>query len=669
VAEGVKTVEQGDVDRPTGVQGAVHPGDLTPFVPERLSRAYESRRAAWSTVDTVAAWLLAAHLLLLLVIVSRGSFYIDDLRAQGYALDQPFWNFIMSSNGTHFAPIPRVLDWTQSRLFPLQHGPAVAVTLIVRLLLAIGFWRVLRRLFGARPVVLVPYAILLVTPALVPVTTYYRQSITVLACTVAIVWALDAHLRWVLYRHRGDLIAVVVLTAIGLACFEKAAAIPVILLAVTLALFAGRAGPKPGLRPGAGSPIRAGVLASVLSGLVVVGFLIGYRSGPYDQGPEELPSFVNVLRLGWDTLTHSMIPLLLGGPFHWGFPTPYVGTPLLSSTAIAFCLVIAGVGTVTVLWLHPGRTVRAVLLLLAWSLPSVVIVAAGRFDTLGLQLATAVRLWADLVPAFLLAGALAALPWRVGVHREPAAAPGPAPVTTGGTEPVTVGGAPIEVTMPALTGGLVVLLVLGGSVFSSLTFASQWWNNPTGQWIANARMSLENAEPYPRTLATPLPLNIMPAFVSVTFPTDAPLLLLLRPDMRFHDADGESKVMNASGVRSSYLPNVLSKTTTKKLCAAGLPAGSNPVTVKLPNAVPYALGAQAELGLLLAEPMKIEVTVTTPDGKVLTPERYSDDELTQGPHTLRVPVPYLQTIDSITVTATRTKTSCVAYARVWAPLS
>jgi len=32
-------------------------------------------------------------------------------------------------------------------------------------------------------------------------------------------------------------------------------------------------------------------------------------------------------------------------------------------------------------------------------------------------------------------------------------------------------------------------------------------------------------------------------------------------------------------------------------------------------------------------------------------------------------VPYLQTVASITVRAERTKTSCVAYARIWAPLS
>lgn len=662
-------------DRPsTGPfdRDSAEPAELTVFVPERLALAYERRRRAWTTTDTAAAWLLAANLLLLLVIVGRGSYYIDDLRAQGYALDQPFLQFIVGSNGTHFAPVPRILDWIQSRVFPLEHGPAVAVTLVVRALLAVGFWRVLRRLFGPRPVVLVPFAMLLFTPALLQSTTYYRQSITILACTVAIVWTLDAHLRWVLYRHRADLVTLVILTAIALACYEKAAVIPVLLLVVTLVIFGGR--PR---RPAAQAkqtgiwrgPVGSGTVAALLSAVMVLIFLVIYRSGPYDQGsPTGLPSVLDVLRLTWDTTRRTMIPLLLGGPFHWGYPAPYTGTALVSGTTVAFLMILVLIATLYALWRNPGRTGRALILLFTWTLPSVAIVAVGRFEALGLQLGISARLWADLVPGFLLAGALAALPWRVGVHRV-SPSPRPASARSGSVTGPSAEAGPVEISVPALAGGLVVLAILAGSVYSSLTYASKWWDNPTGQWIANARLSLENAEPYPRTLATPLPLDVMPAFVSQVFPSDAPLLLLLRPDMRFHDADGETKVMNSSGVRSAYIPSMLAETPTKGLCAATLPIGGAPVTLRFPSAAPYLIGAQLEVGLLLAESTKIEVTVTTPNGTVLTPQRFSDDVLPKGPHTLRFPVPYLQSIQSVTVRAFVTKTNCVVSARVWAPMS
>jgi hypothetical protein len=657
VAEGLKTVDQGDVEVDRDARS-----DLTPIVPEQFALAYHRRRTAWTTIDTTAFWLLAGHLLLLLVIVGRGAFYLDDLRAQGYALNQPFLDFILGSNGTHFAPLPRTLDWLQSRLFPLQHGPAVAVTLLVRLLLAVGFWRILRRLFGPRPVTLIPFAMLLLTAALLPATTYYRQSITALAATAALVWALDAHLRWVLYRRRGDLVLVAVATALGLACYEKAATIPVILLAVTLALFAGRAGPAAGqVRAGRAAPVRAGLIAALLSAVMVLIFLVIYRSGPYDQGPSTTPSVLDILDLTVDTVTKTVIPLLLGGPFQWSYPGPYAGVPILSGTAVTFSVVIALIATAAALWRRPGPTVRALLLLIAWTVPSVVVVAVGRYEDLGSQLGLEVRLWADLVPGFVLAGALAALPWRVGVHRSTERRVESARAT----DPM----APIELTVSALACGLVVLLVLAGSVFSSMTYASKWWDNPTGLWIANARSSLQNAEPFPRTLATPLPPAVMPTFVTMTFPTDAPLLLLLRPDVRFHDADGDSKTMNASGVRSAYLPSVLAQTSTKKLCAATLRPGAAPVTVRLPSTAPYVTGAQVEVGLLLAESTKVEVTVTNPNGKVLVPQRFSNAVLPKGPHTIRFPVPYLESVRSIAVRVDGTKTSCVAYARVWAPLT
>ena len=642
------------------------PGDATPagndlsaLVPERVVVALERRRAAWTPIDTVAAWLIAGQLVLLLVIVGRGSLYVDDLRAQGYAYGQPFWHFILDSNGTHFAPLPRVLDWVQSRAFPLEHTPATIVTLLIRLLLGVGFWRVTRRLFGPRAATLIPLALLLFTPALIPATTWYRQSITVLACTVAIVWAIDAQLRWVLYRHRADLVVLVVVTAAGLGCYEKAAAIPVILLGLSLALFAGRQTAVTGAARAGSTAWRAAGAGVLATGAVDAVFLLIYRSGPYDQGGGSLPSALKLLRLGWDTSTRTMIPLLLGGPYHWAFQTQYTGVTKVSTTAVAFCLVIVLLGLGAAALRSPSRVVRALTLLLAWTVPSVVIVAAGRFTQYGMTLVDQARLWSDLVPAFLLVGALAGLPWRVGVAASPTRSMPPADR-----------GAPAEITVPVIAAALAILLVLGGSVLSSLTYAHRWWQNPTGQWIANARASLVNAEPYPRVLATPLPAAVMPSWVSFVFPTDAPLLLLLRPDIRFYDGDGPTSVMNTAGVRSPYFTRVLTETKKAKLCLAPIPVGpATPVTVRLPKPALYAQGAQVEVGLLLAEAAKVDVTVVTAQGKVLTPQRFTNVELPAGPHTVRLPVPYGQTISAVRVALDATKTNCVTGARVWVPYS
>lgn len=661
--------------------------ELALLVPDWLARGVDRRRAAWTQVDTWALWLTGAQLVVLLVVVGRGSLYLDDLRAQAYALDQPFLQFIVGSNGTHFAPGPRILDWVQSRVFPLQHAPAVIVTLAIRLLLAIGFWRLLRRVFGPRPAILVPFAMLLFTPALIPATTWYRQCITVVACTVATVWALDAMLRWVLHRRRADLWAVVGATIAGVCFYEKGAAIPVVLAGVAVALFVGR----PGSRPAAGldRPVRAAMHAVAASGVVVAIFLVVYRFGPYDQGATAGagagPSPLDVLHLTWDTATRTVVPLLFGGPYTWSYPAPYAGTASISTTALVFCVVLVAVGFAVALRRGAEQALRGLLVLLIWSLVSVAIVAYGRFDSLQLLLATAQRLWADLVPGFLLAGSLAVLPWAVGVCRSGAGVPGPAGSSSSalvGGGPVTRAqsrarlraprpeGAPLELTAPGIAAGLVMLIVLGGSVWSTWTYSTKWWDNPTGAWLTNARASLENAEPFPRVLATPLPEAVMPAWVTTQLPTSAPLLLLMRPDIRFHDGDGDAKVMNAAGMRAPYIPSVLAQSKKVDLCLAAMTPGSGePATVALNQPAVYVPGNQVEVGLLLADPTKVEVKVKTPQGTVLTPQRFSDDELPQGPHTLRFPVPFGQAVSSVEVSGQNEQPACVTYARVWAPYS
>jgi hypothetical protein len=658
--------------RPAGDREFYSGRDLSLFTPGWLARGLERRRSEWSRVDTYASWLTGVHLVVLMIIVGRGSLYLDDLRAQAYALHQPFLSFIVGSNGTHFAPVPRILDWVQSRAFPLEHNPATVVTLVVRLLLAIAFWRLLRRLFGPRPATLVPFTILLFTPVLLPATTWYRQSITVVACTVAIVWAFDAQLRWILDRRRLALVEIVLVTAVGVCCYEKAAAIPVILLGATFTLFG--AGPaRPGrsrLSTGLRRPVRAGLAGGGASALVVVAFLVIYRSGPYDQGASSSsrPSIADVIHLAWETSAHQVVPMLFGGPYHWSYPTPYAGTAQLGTTAVVFSLIVAALLLAVALRRGFERTLRAIGLLLCWVLPSVAIVAVGRFDQLELLLANAARLWADLVPGFLLSGALAVLPWRVGVLRSGPERPDDAVAAP--SAPVADRGGPVEITVPVIATGLAMAIILGGSAVSSWSYASKWWDNPTGTWISNARASLAGAEPYPRVLATPLPEDVMPAWVSSQLPTSAPLLLLLRSDIRFHDGDGPAKVMNAGGERVAYLPAVVSSTKVSKLCLANIPVGgTRPVTVKLPTVAYYVPGAQVEVGVLLAETTKVEVNVVTPTGKVLSPERFSDDALPSGPHTLRFPVPLGQAVRSVQVRTAATQAGCLAYARIWAPLS
>lgn len=670
--------------------------ELPDFVPAALRRAIDQRREQWTRIDTLAAGIVGVQLFILFIEVVGGSYYLDDLRAQAYALNQPFWSFIMGSNGTHFAPLPRVIDWVQSRAFPLQHGPAVVLTLVVRLALAVNFWRLLRRIFGPRPLTLVPMVMLAITPAMLPATLWYRQSITIVACTVAMVWALDAHLRWLLHRNRLALAEVAAATVIGVCCYEKAAAIPIILTAATLALF-GHVGRR---RRGTQTDgqVRSRAVTSILFSSAVVGvFLLIYRSGPYDQGSERGPSVIDVLHLAWDVATRNIIPLLLGGPYSWTFTDTYAGTAHLSTTAIAITIVITGIAAVVAALRRPAPAARALVLLLAWLLPSVSIVAIGRFDALDLVLADATRLWIDLVPAFLLAVALAVLPWEIGACRSTGKGTdtaGPVASAVAGQGPranlpaASRGGrrasrdrgqptdrtrereAPTELTLPALAGGLALAIIAVGSAVSTGSYVSRWWDNPTGDYLANMRTSVTQAEAYARVLATPLPEAVMPSWVSSELPTSAPLMRLLRDDLRFHDGDGPVRALNSAGVLTPILQVPIASTAPAPLCVKKIRAGTTTRTgIKFTQPAVYVPGAQVDVGLLLTEATQLKVQVRAKDGRVLTPTAFSTAPVPGQAHVLHYPVPLGETITGVYVTTTATTDVCVTSARVWAPVT
>jgi hypothetical protein len=637
-----------------------------------VRRSFERRRAEWTRVDSLVAWLVAAHLLILLVLLPQGALYLDDLRAQGYAQGQPFWSFIVGSNGTHFAPIPRIIDWTFSRVVPLSHPPAVFVTMVVRLLLALAFWRLLRRVFGPRPTTVIPLVVLMVTPAMLEATAWFRQSITVLACTVAMVWAVDAHIRWVTRRRGGDLAAVVIATAVGLACYEKPAALPGILALTTLALFWAPRRSRPR------DAIRASIPPVLGSAAVVVVFLVIYRLGPYDQGPGSPPSPLDVVTLGWDMLSNMLFPLLFGGPWTWIYTTPYAGAPHVPTSGVVAALVVVG-GAVLWAALHGvGRVVRALVVALAWITPSVTIITYGRGGDFSGVLADAVRLWADIVPGVLFAGALMLLPWQLGVRaptttavdaaraEASADAEAEAPLVSRGKD----GYLSLKLSPPMIAGALALAVVVVGSMVSSWRWIEEWRKNPTDAWVSNVRNSLANAEAFPRMLATPLPEAVMPSWVTAKFPTSAPLVLLLRDDVRFQDADGQTRYLDAAGNLVPVMrPQIVSASKPAQFCAAQIPGGSERgARVALARTAQFVPGAQVEVGLLLEEQTQVEVQVERPDGTLVRPERWSHDDLPKGPHTIRFPVPWSTPVAAVHVSTTNSVISCVTRAQVWVSL-
>lgn len=227
----------------------------------------------------------------------------------------------------------------------------------------------------------------------------------------------------------------------------------------------------------------------------------------------------------------------------------------------------------------------------------------------------------------------------------------------------------IEIGVTAIAGGLLVLAIAVASLASTVTYTRAWWDNPTGRWLTNVQDYLTGAEAYPRIIATPLPESIFPAAESDILPSSAPLLQLLRPDVRFHDGDGQSRALTAGGDLIPPLVTTLGQAGQSGLCVATIPQGDTASRwVRLTQDAAYAPGAQVEIGVLVGESGRVGVKVRTPQGRVLTPARYSDEDLPAGPHTLHFPVPYGATVRSVQVSRpTASTANCVSSVRVWAP--
>jgi hypothetical protein len=670
--------------------------DLGSLLPARVRAGIDRLRAERTGADTLALTLVAVHLLVTGVAALRGSFHLDDLTAQVDASGAGLGAYVTGT--THgFAPAAHLIEWLQVRLFPLAHGPVVVLTLAVRLLLGLVAWRLLRRIFGSRPLTVVPLAVLLLTPALLPATLWYDRLLTAGIATLATLWALEALVRWTVTRRRAALVQVGLAAALGAAAAPQSAVLPVTLLLVALLVFGGGRGAArderyeqddawaawPAMPPAtraAGSPAtraavrgradrpgadgtgerRPALLGAALSAVVTAPFLavqLATTGTPASAG-DTLAAAGRVLG--------TALSMLVGGPWRW---TPadgtYAAAPDLALPVRIAVVLVVGALVAAVLVREstrrggqPAAVARGLLLAAGCLVASAW--CALTFTT-GAAVSTDVALlpdrWATLVPGLLLGLSLVLLPWAVGVHAVPARSVRP--------DGVLVVGAPV------MAAGLVALVAAVGAGVSTVGWVGRWWENPTGSWLAGMRASIATAEPYARVLATPLPVEVLPTAQAGLMPTGAPLLRMVRPDLRFHDGDGTARFVNDAGVLTPVFINPIGRPAGTPTGCVKLPRGENrqPLRVRLAAPTAYRPGAQVQVGLLLTRPSRVGVQVETPDGRWLSPPRYADDELPSGAHTLHLPLAAGTTVVAVRVATDGAGPACLAAVQIWAPLS
>ncbi|MDQ7803718.1 hypothetical protein Q5425_08240 [Amycolatopsis sp. A133] len=283
-----------------------------------------------------------------------------------------------------------VLTWWAPLDFPLLMAPL----LLMRAVATVLFWCLLVRCFGRRWAILVPFTVFTASTLLLVPTLWWSYGVQLVPVVLAAAGALHAHVRFVQDGGRWWLGAFA-WTLFGLAFYEKAAVIPVLLAGVTVLL--GRSF-REHVRYWAGHAVLLAGFAAVF--FVVTSSQVGAGAQPMSAG--------TVADLTGRMLGDTLLPGLAGGPWSgagagatWA-PLPFAVVVLLLAAALA--VVIAGVRT-------GGRRAWAAWALLAAVFAvDVALLALTRLREVGPGAGDDPRYVADLVLVAALCGAFAFLP-------------------------------------------------------------------------------------------------------------------------------------------------------------------------------------------------------------------------------------------------------------------
>lgn len=612
-----------DTQRPGTAGALTHPdsraeGSKGPFSPV----------GDLSATDRGALLIVVLHLLPVWWLVTGGGLYLDDLRAQAYARNQPFWPFIISSNGTHLAPAPRVLDWLQASYAPLEHGPAVLVTLLVHLLLGLVGWLLLRELVGSRPAALVPLGLLVLSPALLSATAWYRQTLTTTTTIVLVLAAQLAVLRLVRGGSWRWGVATVLLIAAGMTFSERALAGCSLVVATAL------------LVPGPPWRLRARRVTGLTGALAVLAaaYLVAYRSGPFDQGDASHLSLGDAGSLLARSVGTGLVPSLFGGPWTWA-----PSGPALSVADPPVPLVVLA-NTVLLLWLARRlvdgrtrtRTMVGLTMAASYILPIELFVLVGRYAAFGSVIGTDLRLFADCFVVLVVSLAVVALGWREE----------PAPKVSAGRPAVRRNRRQVTRTGQRVLATSLVLATAAGGVVSWTGFANRWHSNDTVQYLATLRRDLHSLDRVGATPTTvlpgPIPDSVIPGWMQKEIST-LDLVALIRPQTELAVGQVSTRIVGPDGhLAPAGLGTVETFDTGQdNFCHhPQQPGAAEPLTISADDVVAYKRDELIQLGLLVNDERAVDVEVLDDSGVAHALTWPQPRLLQRGPYNVRLRVPY-----------------------------
>ncbi|RBY97733.1 hypothetical protein DQ237_02090 [Blastococcus sp. TF02-8] len=448
---------------------------------------------------------------------------------------------------------------------PLSWPALIGLELLGQLLVDLALYRLLVGLFGRRPAVLLPLTVYVASSLTLVGGVWWSAALVQIPVQLALLTALDAHVQHLRTGARAKLVTSAVAVAVGVLFAVEFALVPLLLLAGT-ALWATAGPARDRVRPLARWwPAWAALVAAAVGGvglrLLAGGSLLD--ADALAPALRELPG----------TLTRTVLPGLVGGPWNWA---PAL-TPLATADPRAGLVwgagVVAAVVVLAAVALRRGA-LRAWLVAVA-ACAVLLLAGAAATDSGPAEVPAGLVPPATVAVVAALALALAYLPVR--------SAP---PVLRRRAWTVRGAGSRLVGRLPR-TGGAVAVAaaLLVGSVLSAAEFREFWSVNTADRYVDNAAAALVGRTDLVVADA-PVPEDVVPSALEPANRTSVVLAGLPRlpPFLVEGQVVGELVTLDGLGNPQLAVVDPVTSSATGPDPGCGWLAADGPARIRLPRA-------------------------------------------------------------------------------------
>ena len=331
-------------------------------------------------------------------------FFYDDFYFMQRALEGPLsWSYLVEPYNGHLMPAGAFLTWVNTRIDPMSFAWPAGEMVGFFVLSGLAMLRLLVRLFGRRPAVLVPLLTFLFSPMLIPATIWWAAAVNQGPMLVAIILALTSFVDYLRSPRPRTLVATFGWMTVGLLFVERTLLGFAILWLVALLYFT--VGPLPARLRELWHRYRAAV---VTQGFFTGAYLAAYLPFAlnFDAGSVTQRPLFGVLR---DLAGVAFGAGAVGGPLDWrvsqvtqneAHPSELV---LTLSWAVLAGVVLAAATT-------RRRGLRAWLIPLTGLLASTALISVSRAIYFGSEIARDYRFQTESALTVALALGLSFLP-------------------------------------------------------------------------------------------------------------------------------------------------------------------------------------------------------------------------------------------------------------------